>query len=84
MYMKEKDGESKKLKQQCLTKEVEVKNLTNESARGKEVRIWKEIEEAKALLAKVEKKKGKKGYRRRGEIFMHIVSSLIDNEGLWL
>jgi len=48
------------LKQQRLTKEVEAKRLANESARREEARIQKEIEEkeleeARALLAEVEK-----------------------------
>jgi len=54
------------LEQQRLTKEVEAKRLANESTRREEARIRKEIEkknleEAKALLAEAEKRKGKKG-----------------------
>jgi translation initiation factor 3 subunit A len=49
-----------------LTEEVKAKRLTNESTRREEARIRKdteekELEEAKALLAEVEKRKGKKG-----------------------
>jgi len=49
-----------------LTEEAEAKRLANESARREEARIRKEIEEkeleeARALLAEAEKRKGKKG-----------------------
>jgi hypothetical protein len=48
------------------------KSLTNESTIREEVRIWKdikekEIEEAKALLAKVKKREGKKGKKVIGD-----------------
>jgi translation initiation factor 3 subunit A len=60
------------LKQQRLTEEVEAKRFANESTRREEARIRKEIEEkqleeAKALLAKVEKWKGKKGKKVTGD-----------------
>ncbi len=54
------------MKQQRLTEEAEAKRLANESTRREEIRIRKEIEEkeleqARALLVEVEKRKGKKG-----------------------
>ncbi len=60
------------MKQQRLTEEVEAKRFANESTRREEARIRKEIEEkqleeAKALLAKVEKWKGKKGKKVTGD-----------------
>jgi translation initiation factor 3 subunit A len=49
-----------------LTEEAEAKRLANESTRREEARIRKkieekELEEVRALLAEVEKWKGKKG-----------------------
>jgi translation initiation factor 3 subunit A len=60
------------LKQQRQTEEVEAKRLANESAKRKEARIRKEIEEkeleeARVLLAEAEKRKGKKGKKAIGD-----------------
>ncbi len=60
------------MKQQRLTEEAEAKRLANESARREEARIRKEIEEkeleeARALLAEAEKRKGKKGKKAAGD-----------------
>ncbi len=72
VWMKEREEESKRLKQQRLTEEAEAKRLANESARREEARIRKEIEEkeleeARALLAEAEKRKGKKGKKAAGD-----------------
>ncbi len=60
------------MKQQRQTEEVEAKRLANESAKRKEARIRKEIEEkeleeARVLLAEAEKRKGKKGKKAIGD-----------------
>jgi translation initiation factor 3 subunit A len=60
------------LKQQHLTEEAEAKRLANELARREEARIRKEIEEKELeeainLLAKAEKRKGKKGKKATGD-----------------
>ncbi len=60
------------MKQQRLTEEAEAKRLATESARREEARIRKEIEEkeleeARALLAEAEKRKGKKGKKATGD-----------------
>jgi translation initiation factor 3 subunit A len=61
-----------------LTEEVKAKRLAYELVRQEEARIRKEIEEkkleeARALLAEAEKRKGKKrqeGHRRCGEFLL--------------
>lgn len=60
------------MKQQRQTEEAEAKRLAIESARREEARIRKEIEEkeleeARAMLAEAEKRKGKKGKKAAGD-----------------
>ena len=65
-YSQEREEQTAKLMQERLTQEAEAKRLAAESARREEERIRREmeareLEEARALLLEVEKRKGKKG-----------------------
>ena len=64
--MKEREEESKRLKQQRITEEAEHKRLASEYTKREEQRIRreieeKELEEAQFLLQEAERRKGKKG-----------------------